>query len=428
MDGEAVTGNGGGGAAGGGGGTATNATCTICFNAQNNSTHLDACTHTFCYSCIRRWCTDYNTSCPQCREPIGALRPSTGAMEIVKPLGETPLEAEQTETLRRFRVREDAERERWRQEQESGIIDGEVTRPSSVLSREGRAMGRDSRCQHQHSGEASDADDSDEGGSAGSAMPRAPQFGFTAKASPVLQNPVSLAAATQTPQDLQIAILQNVTTPKPAMLQEMDPKRSPATNPTASAATHPLPSPPQPPVFLPPASPRSGGSTSGAGGELGGGSHDPFAQHRGGDDGSGDEDAGGVGRLEEKGNWGGDGVFCGESVLDFADGLLCDDMVDERGRTNSPRNAENEMQPPGEESGAGPVSVPLEGSAAAVDGPPSDLVAASVTGAEFPDGSTDSIMAQRDTTDDARKLAEAQISTYKRLRAIFGPICAQDRS
>ena len=159
------------------------------------------------------------------------------------PLGETPLEAEQTETLRQFREREDAERERWRQEQESGIIAGEVTRPSSALSREGRARDRESRRKHQRpgSGDASDAYDSDEGSAAQprGAAPATP-FGFRAEAPPLFRAPAPQAPP-QMPQDLQRAIRQHMRATTPQVGSGTTPQTEP--RPVVAQSSHLSPAP-----------------------------------------------------------------------------------------------------------------------------------------------------------------------------------------
>jgi tetratricopeptide (TPR) repeat protein len=115
---------------GGGEGVVANATCVICLSdVQDNSTGLDGCSHTFCHSCIGRWCRVSNAFCPTCRAPITELRPSSGDPEPVeRPSGAAPTESSQTASLVEFRAREEEELERMRQEYGARIVNGEVTR------------------------------------------------------------------------------------------------------------------------------------------------------------------------------------------------------------------------------------------------------------------------------------------------------------
>jgi hypothetical protein len=129
---------------GGGEGVVANATCVICLSdVQDNSTGLDGCSHTFCHSCIGRWCRVSNAFCPTCRAPITELRPSSGDPEPVeRPSGPAPTHSMQTATLLDFRRSEDEERERMRQEYDAGIVNGEVTRFLSAPRSE-RALARE---------------------------------------------------------------------------------------------------------------------------------------------------------------------------------------------------------------------------------------------------------------------------------------------
>ena len=43
--------------------------CPICYNDKDNNVHLE-CNHKFCSSCIKRWLTEKEDSCPICRKKI----------------------------------------------------------------------------------------------------------------------------------------------------------------------------------------------------------------------------------------------------------------------------------------------------------------------------------------------------------------------
>lgn len=43
--------------------------CPICYNDKDNNVCLD-CNHKFCNSCIKRWLTEKEDSCPICRKKI----------------------------------------------------------------------------------------------------------------------------------------------------------------------------------------------------------------------------------------------------------------------------------------------------------------------------------------------------------------------
>lgn len=46
--------------------------CSICRERKKNKAKTDACSHTFCYSCILSWCQIRNI-CPLCKKIIMKL-------------------------------------------------------------------------------------------------------------------------------------------------------------------------------------------------------------------------------------------------------------------------------------------------------------------------------------------------------------------
>ena len=50
-------------------------TCTICFEPIKEAKEVkpDCCSHTYCFGCIKKWVTDVENTCPQCKRSITQL-------------------------------------------------------------------------------------------------------------------------------------------------------------------------------------------------------------------------------------------------------------------------------------------------------------------------------------------------------------------
>ena len=51
-------------------------TCAICLDniTEKKLTTLDGCTHKYCHSCILKWVTEVENTCPQCKAAIRSLK------------------------------------------------------------------------------------------------------------------------------------------------------------------------------------------------------------------------------------------------------------------------------------------------------------------------------------------------------------------